>query len=463
MAKKKLFSLITTISLALILLVTPCLIKVSETSQTVRTTTVEVKRQAVDYQSVLDEFEDAELETTGSLTTFVGYKSINLAELNGFDLVSETDVVENTEVSVKYNFSYDNETNIVTLSAELKDEFGEIQVDTLYGAAFINEYGEIDAVMNVDGEGILLSEMKDAGLIANCGWFSRLFKKVVTIVAVAAIAVVTVTAAVATAGAIVAAAAAAAPAVVAVSTGTMAMSAAVSTIGSAAAAGFVAAGSTALVTSAAAAATIAGVAIAGSIAETIIEEINGSITINNTYTIGEERKDDSTIDLVKNIAKIATIASLREMTRAYHIAFAVSQKFSENGTTYNVGDLYISKQSLTFDEAYAVLCAAGLVNSIENITNNNDIINAVKNILTNNTFDDLIEVLKEYQKNGYLGKKAIGIYADSVEAAATLASVTGAFIDDTAIGLVGMGGSGGYYHFHDLKHKIHIWYGSKIV
>ena len=127
------------------------------------------------------------------------------------------------------------------------------------------------------------------------------------------------------------------------------------------------------------------------------------------------------------------------------------------------GDLYISKQSLTFDEAYAVLCAAGLVNSIENITNNNDIINAVKNILTNNTFDDLIEVLKEYQKNGYLGKKAIGIYADSVEAAATLASVTGAFIDDTAIGLVGMGGSGGYYHFHDLKHKIHIWYGSKIV
>ena len=292
MAKKKLFSLITTISLAIILLVTPCLIKVSGTSQNVRTTTIEVKRQAIDYQSVLDEFENAELETEGSLTTFVGYKSINLADLNGFDLVSETDVQENTEVSVKYNFSYDNETNIVTLSAELKDEFGEIQVDTLYGAAFINEYGEIDAVMNVDGEGILLSEMKDAGLIANCGWFSRLFKKVVTIVAVAAIAVVTVTAAVATAGAIVAAAAAAAPAVVAVSTGTMAMSAAVSTIGSAAAAGFVAAGSTALATSAAAAATIAGVAIAGSIAETIIEEKEEvkEKTISTTTTDNDNKK-----------------------------------------------------------------------------------------------------------------------------------------------------------------------------
>ena len=60
-------------------------------------------------------------------------------------------------------------------------------------------------------------------------------------------------------------------------------------------------------------------------------------------------------------------------------------------------------------------------------------------------------------------KKAIGIYADSVEAAATLAVVTGAFIDDTSMGLVGMGGSGGYYHFHDFNHIIHIWYGSKVA
>ena len=127
------------------------------------------------------------------------------------------------------------------------------------------------------------------------------------------------------------------------------------------------------------------------------------------------------------------------------------------------GDLYISKQSLTFDEAYAVLCAAGLVNSIENITNNNDIINAVKNILTSNTFGGLIDLIKGYQKNGYFSSKVMGIYADSVEAAATLAVVTGAFIDNADVGLVGMGGSGGYYHFHDFNHKIHIWYGSKLA
>ena len=148
------------------------------------------------------------------------------------------------------------------------------------------------------------------------------------------------------------------------------------------------------------------------------------------------------------------------MSVSYLIAF--DKKLKEENYYY-VGDLYISKQSLTFDEAYAVLCATGFINSIENFTSNGDIINSVKNILTNNTLGEIVDLIKGYHKDGYLGKKAIGIYADSVEAAATLAVVTGAFIDDTSMGLVGMGGSGGYYHFHDFNHIIHIWYGSKVA
>lgn len=181
----------------------------TETNAVVRT--IEINKNVIDYQSVLDEFDDSKLETDGSLTTFVGFKSIDLAELDGFDLVSGTDL-ENTEVSVKYNFSYDNETNIVTLSAELMDENGEIHIDRLTGAAFVNDYGEIDAVMNVDGEGILLSEMKDSGMIANCGWFSRLIKRIVKVVIVAAVVAVAAAVVVATAGA-------AAPAVVAAGVG----------------------------------------------------------------------------------------------------------------------------------------------------------------------------------------------------------------------------------------------------
>ena len=189
-------------------------IKQTKESQTM-VRNIEINKNEIDYQSILDEFENSKLETEGTLTSFVGYKSLNLAELDGFDLVSDSDI-ENTEVSVKYNFSYDKESNIVTLSAELQDELGEIYVDTLTGAAFINEDGEIDAVMNVDGEGILLSEMQDAGMIQNCGWFSRLIKKVVKI---AVIAVTIAAVAVATAAVVVATAGAAAPALVAAGVG----------------------------------------------------------------------------------------------------------------------------------------------------------------------------------------------------------------------------------------------------
>lgn len=216
MTKKKWYSILISLSLVLVLAMVACLTNFTNTTQQTRTTTIEVSRQEIDYQSLLDGFDNSKLEHQGSLTTFEGYKSLNLADLEGIDLTSDSTLSENTEVDVKYNFSYDNETNIVTLSAELKDEFGEIQIDTIKGAAFINDYGEIDAVMNVDGEGILLSEMQDAGMIANCGWFSRLIK---TIVKVAVVAVAIAAVAVATAAVVVATAGAAAPALVAAGVG----------------------------------------------------------------------------------------------------------------------------------------------------------------------------------------------------------------------------------------------------
>ncbi len=55
--------------------------------------------------------------------------------------------------------------------------------------------------MNVNGEGILLSEMRDAGLIQNCGWFSNLLKTVATVVAVAAVVVAVVAVCAVTCGA----------------------------------------------------------------------------------------------------------------------------------------------------------------------------------------------------------------------------------------------------------------------
>ena len=83
----------------------------------------------------------------------------------------------------------------------------------------INEKGNVDAVMNIDGEGLLLSEMQDMGIIQNCGWFKNLFKKVVKVVAVAAAVVAVAAVVVATVGAT-------APAVVAVGAGVVAGTAA---------------------------------------------------------------------------------------------------------------------------------------------------------------------------------------------------------------------------------------------
>ena len=44
--------------------------------------------------------------------------------------------------------------------------------------AFINDRNQIDAVLNIDGDSVLLSELQDAGLIENCGWFKKAFKKI---------------------------------------------------------------------------------------------------------------------------------------------------------------------------------------------------------------------------------------------------------------------------------------------
>lgn len=158
----------------------PTYLNSKQTAQTLsETRTIEVKQAEIDYQRVFDEFEDAKLETEGSLTTFEGVKTFNLADLEGIDLVTDTDVEEDLEMQVKYKYSYDNETNMVTLEATLVGDDGEPLIDRMYGVAFVNEDGNLDAVFDCDdGEYMLLSEMQDLGMIENCGWFKNAWKKI---------------------------------------------------------------------------------------------------------------------------------------------------------------------------------------------------------------------------------------------------------------------------------------------
>ncbi len=183
------------------------------------TRTVRLAQTAVDAQSLLNEFDDAKLTQSGTTTYFEGYKALEAEKLSEIDYISEDNFEEIENCKVRYNFSYDTESNVVTVAASTTLADGSIEIDEIHGVGFINDNGEIDAVMNVDGEGVLLSEMRSAGLIENCGWFSRLIKKVVkAVVVVAAVAAVVV----ASAAVMVATAGVAAPALVAVGVGTTA-------------------------------------------------------------------------------------------------------------------------------------------------------------------------------------------------------------------------------------------------
>lgn len=179
---KKLTFTITAIILALLVPISTLMIsklQVKDVAANISATrTVELTNAAIDYESILNEFENSTLTTEGSLTTFEGYQTLNLADFAEIDLVSDSTVEDEMNFSVKYNFSYDAETNLVTVSVTTEYEDGSTEVDEISGAAFVNEQGDIDAVLDIDGELILLSELQESGMIENCGWFKKLVKKV---------------------------------------------------------------------------------------------------------------------------------------------------------------------------------------------------------------------------------------------------------------------------------------------
>lgn len=105
------------------------------------------------------------------------------------------------DISVTYSFSYDSLSNLVTIAAETKSGENIVEIEEIQGIAFQNELGNIDALLEIDGDYILLSEMQDMGLIQNCGWFKKLWKKVVVAVVAVVVVAAVATVVVATCGA----------------------------------------------------------------------------------------------------------------------------------------------------------------------------------------------------------------------------------------------------------------------
>lgn len=210
---KKIIKNVASIMLSLILMIT-CTLFGNKTDYNVQvaTRTIELSQSALNVQNIFDTFEDVALVRKGEVVYFEGYKTIDSNVLSNVENISKNDKKNLENSYVKYNFAYDTETNTVTIFALATLKDGTIQIDEIKGIGFLNDRNEIDAVMNVDGEGILLSEMRNAEMIENCGWFSKIIKNIAKAVTIVAVATIAIAAIVVTAGT-------AAPAVVAAGVG----------------------------------------------------------------------------------------------------------------------------------------------------------------------------------------------------------------------------------------------------
>ena len=82
------------------------------------TRTVELSESGVDFQSVLNEFDNAKLSKDGSTTYFEGFKALDSTLLSEIDYISETDFENLENCTVKYNFSYISSTISITYSSD---------------------------------------------------------------------------------------------------------------------------------------------------------------------------------------------------------------------------------------------------------------------------------------------------------------------------------------------------------
>lgn len=408
--KKKLLKLISTISLVIILafnpLITQCFCS-KTTSETLHITrTIKVDDSNIDYNSFFAEFDDLQLQINENEKE-VSLKAVDSLPSSLFENDDSSSLENATEefLPIEYSFDYNALDNEFYLSVKtIKDD--ELLIDEWKGEAFTTEDGFTDIKFIVDGEIIYLSDLSESGMVNNCGWFSKLIKKVAK-VAVAAVAVVAVVAVVAIAAPVVVSCATA----VVTATSSLMVGGGVAALSGAAAA-------SALTTVACGTAAIVGTVAVAQMA------IKGIATVSQS--------------IIDEIDKI----SIKEI---YNIAYI------QNGV------LVKDSTPLSYMEALFVLGECGLINLSKTV--GTTLAKLIAKLVLQGKLETVATKLNKVLnniKNGYCG-----IYTPLISDAAKLAYVTGAFINnpmesenhDTTKG------SGYYYHFHDITHSIHIWYG----
>lgn len=201
-------------TLICVLLITVCLTSAFSTKD--NNNSIPVRDvQLVDKTNIVNsnfqKFDNYELNLDDGIVDFVGYDTILLSDLYEIDLVSQN---SNETILTRYNCSFDYDNGIVSLSVCLVSDEEITIIDTIYGVIVMDLANQFDVIFDCgDGTTLLLSELKEAGMIDNCGFFSNLKKvwntvagKIGTIATVATCAVVGVVCAVVPGGQLVTAA-----------------------------------------------------------------------------------------------------------------------------------------------------------------------------------------------------------------------------------------------------------------
>ncbi len=151
---------------------------------------IELTHKEVDYQSFFNELKDQEINLDRSKNT-IEYKATKELDASLFNEVDFVNYAPNkNKVEFDYKMKYDANENKFNLSISAKTDKGKV-IDNWEGTPFVKENKEIDIVFATDNRLVYLSDLEEKGLINNCGWFSRLFKKIAKVaIAVAVVATV---------------------------------------------------------------------------------------------------------------------------------------------------------------------------------------------------------------------------------------------------------------------------------
>lgn len=131
----------------------------------------------VDTSVSLDSiFYSYNIETNDNVTTVEAQKLITREDFENINNLSEVSV--GNDNFIDFDIVYDADTNIISITASMDNELGYLEAETIYGVAFTNEDGNIDAALDCDGEMILLSDLGGVSSIEECKWFKKICKTV---------------------------------------------------------------------------------------------------------------------------------------------------------------------------------------------------------------------------------------------------------------------------------------------